>query len=67
MSRIGITDPMLLEQQEIEEQMYHRIMQGGRLDSNGYLIEPPSDMTDEEEAYYRRLLEESGGRIQYTV
>ena len=47
--------------------MYHRIMQDGRLDSNGYLVEPPADMTAEEEAYYRRMLRERGGRIQYTV
>ena len=47
--------------------MYHRIMQDGRLDRNGYLIEPPADMTPEEEAYYHRLLRERGGKIQYTV
>lgn len=67
MSRMYIPDPELREQLEKEECMYHRIMQDGKLDSNGYLVEPPSDMTAEEEAYYRRLLKERGGRIQYTV
>lgn len=67
MSRFYIDDPELQEQQEKEDQMYHRIMQDGKLDDNGYLIEPPSDMTPEEEKYYRRLLKERGGRIQYTV
>lgn len=60
-------DPELQKQQEKEYQMYHRIMHDGKRDANGYLIEPPSDMTPEEEKYYRRLLKERGGRIQYTV
>lgn len=67
MSKIGITDPVLLERMEIEDQMYHRIMQDGMLDDNGFLVEPPADMTPEEEAYYHRLLTERGGKIQYTV
>ena len=67
MSRMYIPDPELRAQLEKEEQMYHRIMQDGRRDSNGCLVEPPADMTAEEEAYYRRLLQERGGRIQYTV
>ena len=40
------------EQYERESAMYHRIMQDGKLDKNGYLVEPPSDMTDEEKDYY---------------
>ena len=53
MSKVSINDPLLLERQEQENAMYHRIMQDGRLDRNGYLIEPPADMTP--------------GKIQYTV
>lgn len=55
------------EQYERENAMYHRILQDGKLDKNGYLVEPPSDMTDEEKDYYNRLLRERNGKIQYTV
>lgn len=55
------------EQQERERIMYHRIMREGKLDKNGYLIEPPDDMTDEEKKYYQKLLIERHGHIQYTV
>ena len=54
-------------QYEREERMYHRIMRNGTRDANGSLVAPSADMTEEETAYYRRLLKERNGKIQYTI
>ena len=67
MSRMMFEQDEERKQLEEENLMYHRIMQDGKLNEEGYLIEPPADMTAEEAAYYRKLLRTNHGRIRYTV
>lgn len=67
MSKILIEDPRERTQAEYEEKLYARIMRDGKLDQQGFLIEPPYDMTEEEEAYYKKLLRTYRGKIPYVV
>ena len=67
MSMMFIEDEEERARLEHESKMYHRIMRDGQLDKNGYLVSPPSDMTDEEMNFYKRLLKERNGKIQYVV
>lgn len=67
MSRIYPEDASEIEKSVREEEMYHFIMRNGKLDEHGFLIEPPKDMSLEENAYYRRLLKLNRGKIQYVV
>lgn len=67
MSKMLIEDPKERAQAEREEALYARIMRDGKLDRQGFLIEPPHDMTDEEADYYEKLLKAYRGKIPYVV
>ncbi|MBP5461860.1 MAG: hypothetical protein J6Y20_07030 [Lachnospiraceae bacterium] len=62
MSRIGTDGIVESAEEEKERELYYHIILGGKRE-RGCIVAPPSDLTDEEMEYYKRLSAENNGRI----